>query len=175
MTVLKPWTELVAMVTVHAPVANTGRPPFAIEMLLRIHCLQQWFGLSDLAAEEALFEMVIYREFVGLSGTNRIPDRVSILRFGKTPNPRHLLEEHGLSRRILQLINDKLSAQGLMLKSGTVVDATLIAAPSSTKNRGGGRDPEMDQTKKGNYRHSSQSNPSRLICQSLRLYQLRQR
>ena len=175
MTVLKPWTELVAMITAHAPVAKTGRPPFAIEMLLRIHCLQQWFGLSDLAAEEALFEMVIYREFVGLSGTNRIPDWVSILRFGKTPNPRHLFEEHGLSWRILQLINDKLSAQGLMLKSGTVVDATLIAAPSSTKNRGGGRDPEVDQTKKGNYRHSSQSNPSRLICQSLRLYQLRQR
>jgi transposase, IS5 family len=104
-------------------------------------------GLSDLAAEEALFEMSIYRAFVGLSGTNRIPDRVSILRF------RHLLEEHNLSPRILQLINDKLSAQGLMLKVGTVVDATLIAAPSSTKNKDGQRDPEMHQTKKGNQWH----------------------
>ena len=153
MTLVMPWAELVAMIAAHAPVANTGRPPFAIAMMLRIHCLQQWFGLSDLAAEEALFEMVIYRDFVGLSGTGRIHDRVSILRFGKTPNPHHLLEAHGLSRRILQLINDKLSAQGLMLKSGTVVDATLIAAPSSTKNKDGERDPEMHQTKKGNQWH----------------------
>ena len=147
MAQVMPWTELVALITVHAPVAKTGRPPFGLEMMLRIHCLQQWFGLSDLAAEEALFEMVIYRDFCGLSGTDRIPDRVSILRF------RHLLERHGLSPRILHIINDKLSAQGLMLKSGTVVDATLIAAPSSTKNKGGKRDPEMHQTKKGNQWH----------------------
>ena len=142
-----PWTELVALIAAHAPVAKTGRPPFDLEMMLRIHCLQQWFGLSDLAAEEALFEMAIYRDFCGLSGTHRIPDRVSILRF------RHLLEDHGLSPRILQIINDKLSMQGLMLKTGTVVDATLIAAPSSTKNKGGTRDPEMHQTKKGNQWH----------------------
>ena len=142
-----PWAELVALIAAHAPVAKTGRPPFGLEMMLRIHCLQQWFGLSDLAAEEALFEMPIYRDFCGLSGTHRIPDRVSILRF------RHLLEDHGLSPRILQIINDKLSMQGLMLKTGTVVDATLIAAPSSTKNKGGTRDPEMHQTKKGNQWH----------------------
>ena len=142
-----PWAELVALMAVYAPVARTGRPPFGLEMMLRIHCLQQWFGLSDLAAEEALFEMAIYRDFCGLSGTCRIPDRVSILRF------RHLLEEHGLSLRILQIINDKLSVQGLMLKTGTVVDATLIAAPTSTKNKGGERDPEMHQTKKGNQWH----------------------
>jgi len=104
-------------------------------------------------AEEALFEMSIYREFVGLSGTNRIPDRVSFMRFGKTPSPRHLLEEHDLSPRILQIINDKLSAQGLLLKAGTVVDATLIAAPSSTKNKDGERDPQMHQVKKGNQWH----------------------
>ena len=116
-------------------------------MMLRIHCLQQWFGLSDLAAEEALFEMPIYRDFCDLSGTHRIPGRVSILRF------RHLLEGHGLSPRILQIINDKLSMQGLILKTSTVVDATLIAAPSSTKNKGGTRDPEMHQTKKGNQWH----------------------
>ena len=147
MTVVMPWAELVALIAAHAPVAKTGRPPFALEMMLRIHCLQQWFGLSDFGAEEALFEMSIYRDFVGLSATDRIPDRVSILRL------RHLLEEHGLSPRILQIINDKLSAQGLMLKSGSVVDATLIAAPSSTKNKDGERDPEMHQTKKGNQWH----------------------
>ncbi len=142
-----PWAELVALIAAHAPVAKTGRPPFDLEMMLRIHCLQQWFGLSDLGAEEALFEMSIYRDFCGLSGTHRIPDRVSVLRF------RHLLQEHDLSPRILQIINDKLSTQGLMLKTGTVVDATLIAAPSSTKNKGGKRDPEMHQAKKGNQWH----------------------
>ena len=147
MTLVMPWAELVALIAIHAPVAKTGRPPFDLEMMLRIHCLQQWFGLSDLGAEEALVEISIYRDFCGLGGTDRIPDRVSILRF------RHLLEAHGLSPRILQIINDKLSAQGLMLKSGTVVDATLIAAPSSTKNKDGKRDSEMHQTKKGNQWH----------------------
>ena len=88
MTLVKPWTEQVALIAGYAPVAKTGRPPFAIEMMLRIHCLQQWFGLSDLATEEALFEMLIYCDFVGLSGTDRIPDRLSILRL------RHLLEAH---------------------------------------------------------------------------------
>jgi len=116
-------------------------------MMLRIHCLQQWFGLSDLGAEEALFETSFYRDFVGISGTERIPDRVSILRF------RHLLEEHNLSPKILEVINAKLAAHGLLLKTGTVVDATLIAAPSSTKNKTGERDPEMHQVKKGNQWH----------------------
>ena len=142
-----PWGELLALITPHAPVAKTGRPPFDLAMMLRIHCLQQWFGLSDLGAEEALFETSFYRAFVGISGTQRIPDRVSILRF------RHLLEEHELSPRILQIINAKLAANGLLLKTGTVVDATLIAAPSSTKNLSGERDPEMHQTKKGNQWH----------------------
>lgn len=96
--------------------------------MLRIHFLQQWFGLSDQAMEDALFEVPMYREFVDLSGTDRIPDRVSILRF------RHLLEEHQLSIQILAAVNATLIDKGLMFKSGTVVDATLIAAPSSTKN-----------------------------------------
>jgi IS5 family transposase len=78
MASVMPWADLVALIAPHAPVAKTGRPPFDLEMMLRIHCLQQWFGLSDLAAEEAQFEMSIYRDFVGLSGTERIPDRVSI-------------------------------------------------------------------------------------------------
>ena len=142
-----PWGELLALITPHAPVAKTGRPPFDLAMMLRIPCLQQWFGLSDPGAEEALFETSFYRAFVGISGTQRIPDRVSILRF------RHLLEEHELSPRILQIINAKLAANGLLLKTGMVVDATLIAAPSSTKNLSGERDPEMHQTKKGNQWH----------------------
>ena len=127
--------------------AKKGRPPFELAMMLRIHCLQQWFGLSDLGAEEALFETGFLRDFAGISGTQRMPDRVSILRF------RHLLEEHELSPKILQVINAKLAAHGLLLKTGTVVDATLIAAPSSTKNKTGERDPEMHQTKKGNQWH----------------------
>jgi transposase, IS5 family len=142
-----PWSELLSLIAPHAPVAKTGRPPFNLAMMLRIHCLQQWFGLSDLGAEEALFETSFYRDFVGISGTERIPDRVSILRF------RHLLEEHDLSPQILQVINAKLAAHGLLLKTGSVVDATLIAAPSSTKNSTGQRDPEMHQTKKGNQWH----------------------
>ena len=142
-----PWRDLLALITPHASVAKTGRPPFDLAMMLRIHCLQQWFGLSDLGAEEALFKTGFYRAFVGISGTQRIPDRVSILRF------RHLLESHELSPQILQVINAKLAAQGLLLKTGTVVDATLIAAPSSTKNSRGERDPEMHQTKKGNQWH----------------------
>ena len=142
-----PWGELLALIAPYAPMAKTGRPPFDLAMLLRIHCLQQWFGLSDLGAEEALFETGFLRDFAGISGTQRMPDRVSILRF------RHLLEEHELSPKILQVINARLAAHGLLLKTGTVVDATLIAAPSSTKNKTGERDPEMHQTKKGNQWH----------------------
>ena len=142
-----PSSELLALIAPYAPAAKTGRPPFDLATMLRIHCLQQWFGLSDLGAEEALFETGFYRDFVGISGTQRIPDRISILRF------RHLLEAHDLSPKILQVINAKLAAQGLLLKTGTVVDATLIAAPSSTKNSRGERDPEMHQIKKGNQWH----------------------
>ena len=142
-----PWGELLALIAPYALVAKTGRPPFDLAMMLRIHCLQQWFGLSDLGAEEALFETGFLRDFAGISGTQRMPDRVSILRF------RHLLEEHDLSPKILQVINAKLAAQGLLLKTGSVVDATLIAAPSSTKNKTGQRDPEMHQTKKGSQWH----------------------
>ena len=138
---------MLALITPHAPVAKTGRPPFDLAVMLRVYCLQQWFGLSDLGVEEALFETGFYRDFAGISGAQRIPDRVSILRF------RHLLEAHDLSPKILQVINAKLAAHGLLLKTGTVVDATLIAAPSATKNSTGKRDPEMHQTKKGNQWH----------------------
>ena len=147
MNLVVPWSELLALIAPHAPRAKTGRPPFELETMLRIHFVQQWFGLSDLAMEEALFETALYREFVGLSSVERIPDRVSILRF------RHLLEEHHLAERILATVNATLTDKGLMLRQGTVVDATLIAAPSSTKNSTGTRDPEMHQTKKGNQWH----------------------
>ena len=142
-----PWAELVALIEPYAPKAGPkgGRPPFAVEKLLRIHFLQQWFGLSDPAVEEALYDTPLLASFVGLDlGVDVVPDESTILRF------RHLLEQHGLSQRILETVNRILTERGLMLKSGTIVDATLIAAPSSTKNARGERDPEMHQTKKGN-------------------------
>ena len=139
-----PWSELNALIEPHYPKGKTGRPPFAISVMLRIHFLQQWFGLSDPAMEEALHDTPMYREFAGIeSGSVRLPDESTILRF------RHLLEAHGLALSMLAAINDTLRERGLMLKTGTVVDATLIAAPSSTKNASGERDPEMHQTKKG--------------------------
>ena len=143
-----PWSDLVALVTPFAPEGKRGRPPFAVETMLRLHFMQQWFGLSDPAMEEALHDVPLYREFAGLDNwTTRLPDESTILRF------RHLLEKHKLAAQILALINDMLRGKGLMLRAGTVVDATLIAAPSSTKNAGGRRDPEMHQTKKGNQWH----------------------
>jgi transposase, IS5 family len=140
-----PWDALVQLVRPRAPKAKTGRPPFGIETMLRIHYLQQWFGLSDPAMEEALHDVPMYREFARLDGAMaRLPDETTILRF------RHLLEEHKLAAEMLRVVNDILQAKGLMMRTGTVVDATLIAAPSSTKNAEGERDPEMKQTKKGN-------------------------
>ena len=145
MNLVVPWRELVALIEPHAPVARTGRPAFALLTMLRIHFMQQWFGLSDPAMEEALHDVPLYREFAGLdAGVTRLPDETTILRF------RHLLEAHALSLQIMATINATLAARGLMLKTGTVVDATLIAAPSSTKNASGERDPEMHQTRKGN-------------------------
>ena len=142
-----PWAQLLALIAPHAPRKDRGRPPFGIEVMLRIHFLQNWFGLSDVAMEEALFDVPLYRQFAGLGGMNRLPDRVSILRF------RHLLEQHELAPKMLEAVNATLAAKGLLLKEGTAVDATLIAAPSSTKNGTGTRDPEMHQTKKGNQWH----------------------
>ena len=140
-----PWAALVSLIEPHAPSGKTGRPPFAVLTLLRIHFMQQWFGLSDPAMEEALHDVPLYCEFAQLdAGITRLPDESTILRF------RHLLEAHNLSAQLLATINATLSAKGLMLKTGAVVDATLIAAPSSTKNDKGERDPEMHQTKKGN-------------------------
>lgn len=145
-----PWGALVALIQPHVRGAHQalgGRPPFPIETMLRIHCLQLWWNLSDPAMEEELHERPLYRRFVGLEGAARMPDESTILRF------RHLLEKHELAPQVLATINAGLAQQGLMLKTGTVVDATIIAAPSSTKNQAGERDPEMHQTKKGNQWH----------------------
>jgi len=148
MNLVVPWAELIGLITPYAPAGKTGRPPFAVATMLRIHFMQQWFGLSDPAMEEALHDVPLYREFSGLdAGITRLPDESTILRF------RHLLEANDLSQQLLATINATLATKGLMLKTGTVVDATLIAAPSSTKNSGGERDPEMHQVKKGNQWH----------------------
>ena len=145
-----PWAELVALIDSaprEAVKGPGGRPPFATEIMLRIHCLQLWWNLSDPAMEEELHERPLYRRFARLSGATRMPDESTILRF------RHQLEEHALAPKVLALINETLARQGLLLKTGTVVDATIISAPSSTKNSTGQRDPEMHQTQKGNQWH----------------------
>ena len=139
-----PWSDLVAEIAPFMPEGKRGRPPFPVESLLRIHFMQQWFTLSDPAMEEALHDVPLFRDFAGLGGwDDRLPDESTILRF------RHVLEKHKLAERILATVNLLLGAKGLMLRSGTVVDATLISAPSSTKNASGERDPEMHQSKKG--------------------------
>jgi transposase, IS5 family len=139
-----PWSRLIALIEPHYPKGKTGRPPFPVATMLQIHFMQQWFGLSDPAMEEALYDVPLYREFAGLDGAmTRLPDETTILRF------RHLLETHGIAAKILAVVNEILSEKGLMLKAGSAVDATLIAAPSSTKNGSGSRDPEMQSTQKG--------------------------
>jgi transposase, IS5 family len=143
-----PWSALTALIEPHYPKGKTGRPPMGVETMLRIHFLQQWLGLSDPAMEAALHDVPLYREFAGLEGPRRrLPYVSTILRF------RHLLEMHELAGALLSAVNQVLQGHGLMLKIGTVVDATLISAPSSTKNRSGERDPEMQQAKKGNQWH----------------------
>ena len=117
-----PWQALVDLITPYAPDGKRGRPPFAVETMLRIHFMQQWFTLSDPAMEEALHDVPLFREFAGLNWDTPVPDETTILRF------RRLLEEHKLSAEILALITELLSAKGLLLRAGTVVDATLIAA-----------------------------------------------
>jgi len=139
-----PWRDLVALIAPYAPEGRKGRPPFPVEMLLRIHFMQQWFNLSDPAMEEALHDMPLFRDFAGLSWGSATPDESTILRF------RHLLETHKLAEQILKTVTDLLESKKLLLRTGTIVDATLIAAPSSTKNSTKTRDPEMHQSKKGN-------------------------
>ena len=138
-----PWKGLIALIEPHYPKGEGGRPAYQLMAMLRVHLMQNWFGYSDPAMEEALYETTILRQFAGLS-LERIPDETTILNF------RRLLEKHELAAGILAVINGYLGDRGLSLRQGTIVDATLIHAPSSTKNKDGKRDPEMHQTKKGN-------------------------
>lgn len=154
MDVVIPWAALLGLLRRHAPENRMGRPPFALETMLRIHLLQQFFGLSDPAMEEALHYVPLYREFARLdAGMSRMPDESTILRF------RHFLEAHQLGAALLATVNAELSRKGLLLRQGTVVDATLIAAPCSTKNQSGERDPDMHQTQKGNQWHFCMTSP----------------
>lgn len=132
-----PWRALLDLITPYAQEGKRGRSPFPVETMLLIHFMHQWFTLSDPAMEEALHDVPLFREFAGLTWETRLPDETTILWF------RRLLEEHKLAPQILAVVNELLGAKGLLLRTGTVVDATLTATPSSTKNASGERDPEM--------------------------------
>jgi IS5 family transposase len=143
-----PWAELLALVEPYYPKAGRGRQPLGLEKMLRIYFLQQWFNLSDPQAEDAIYDSESMRRFARVElGDDVVPDETTILRF------RHLLEEHRLTAAIFATVRELLTAKALLLKSGTIVDATIIAAPSSTKNAAHARDPEMKQTRKGNAWH----------------------
>ncbi len=148
METVVPWARLEALIEPFYPKKGNGRPPMPLGTMLRIHFMQQWFGYSDPAMEEALHDVPLLRRFAGLDAFEDVmPDESTILRF------RHLLEKHDLAVAIFAEVGAVLSEKGLSMKRGTVVDATLIAAPSSTKNEDKKRDPEMTQTKKGNQWH----------------------
>ena len=141
-----PWTELAAAVQRAYPKVseNGGRPPIPLERMLRIYFLQLWFNLSDPAVEEALYDSVAMRAFVGIDlGAEGAPDETTVCKF------RHLLERNKLGKVLLTAVNDHLHRNGIKIAKGTIVDATIIGAPSSTKNKDGKRDPEMHQTAKG--------------------------
>ena len=140
-----PWSALCAVVEPYYPKPGNGRPPIGVERMLRIYFLQQWFNLSDPGVEEALYDSQAMRRFVGIDlGHEPVPDETTVCRF------RHLLETNGLGRRLFDEVQRHLAANGLQIATGTIVDATIINAPSSTKNRDKARDPERHQTKKGN-------------------------
>lgn len=140
-----PWERLLGLIEPHYPKAGRGRQPLGLEKMLRIYFLQQWFDLSDPAAEDAIYDSESMRRFARVElGEDTVPDESTILRF------RHLLEEHDLTKAIFEEIGALLEEKGLILKQGTIVDATILSAPASTKNRTQSRDPEMRQTKKGN-------------------------
>jgi transposase, IS5 family len=139
-----PWRALCARIEPVYPKAGNGRPPVGGERMLRMYFLQHWFNLSDPAVEEALYDSSILRAFVGIDlGQEPVPDETTVCKF------RHLLEEHGLGRVLFEEVTEYLRTQGLAVSTGTIVDATIIAAPSSTKNATGTRDPAMHQTQKG--------------------------
>jgi IS5 family transposase len=143
-----PWARLCAVIEPHYPQGKRGRPPIGIERMLRIYFLQQWYALADEALEDALYDSQAMRTFAGIDlSVEAVPDATTLLKF------RHLLEAHDLPRQIFEEVGALLSERKLLMKEGTIVDATIIAAPSSTKNARQERDPEMHQTKKGNQWH----------------------
>src|SRR5207249_4432260 len=140
-----PWKDLLAVIEPYYPKAGKGRQPLGLEKMLRIYFLQQWFNLSDPQAEDAIYDSESMRRFAGVElSEDVVPDETTILRF------RHLLEEHNRTAASFAAVRDLLTEKRLLLQAGTIVDATIIAAPSSTKNATQARDPEMRQTKKGN-------------------------
>src|SRR5579863_9631161 len=143
-----PWARLLALIEAHYPKAGQGRQPLGVEKMLRIYFLQQWFNLSDPAAEDAIYDSESMRRYARVElGDEVVPDESTILRF------RHLLEQQRLTQAIFDTVADLLEERRLLLRSGTIVDATIIAAPSSTKNASATRDPEMKQTRKGKNWH----------------------
>lgn len=143
-----PWSALCALIEPVYPKAGNGRPPIGVERMLRIYFLQNWFNLSDPAVEEALYDSLSMRNFVGIDlGREGAPDETTVCKF------RHLLEQHDLGKRLFEEVGRHLQAQGLKVSTGTIVDASIISAPSSTKNADKARDPEMHQTRKGNQWH----------------------
>ena len=142
---LVPWARLCAVIEPHYPKGRRGRPPIGIERMLRIYFLQQWYGLADEALEDALYDSQAMRTFAGIDlSVEAVPDATTLLKF------RHLLEAHDLTRQMFEEVGALLSERKLLMREGTIVDATFIAAPSSTKNARQERDPQMHQTKKGN-------------------------
>lgn len=143
-----PWQKLCALIEPHYPKPGNGRPPVGVERMLRIYFLQQWFNLSDPAVEDALNDSAVMRQFAGIDlGQEPVPDETTVCKF------RHLLEQHQLGGEMLETVNLHLQKKGVRITTGTIVDATIIEAPSSTKNRDQQRDPAMHQTRKGNAWH----------------------
>ena len=144
-----PWARLIAVVAPNYPTSGRrGRPPVGLERMLRLYFVQQWYGLADEALEDAVYDSQALRDFIGIDlARESVPDATTLLKF------RHLLQKHDLTRALFDEINVHLAERGLLMRAGTIVDATIIAAPSSTKNQKGQRDPEMHQTKKGNQWH----------------------
>jgi IS5 family transposase len=148
METLMPWAEFCTLIEPHYPKAGNGRPPVGLERMLRMYWVANWFNLADEACEDAFYDIAVFREFCGFDlGRERIPDATTLLKF------RHLLEEHEIGKAMFARVGALLQANGVKVSGGTIVDATLIAAPPSTKNEEKARDPEMHQTKKGNQWH----------------------
>src|SRR5882762_172857 len=148
MEAVLPWAKLLAVIAPHYPKGERGRPPLGLERMLRVYFLQQWYGLADEALEDALYDSQALRSFARIDlNRDPVPDATTLLKF------RHWLERHDLTRVLFDEIGAMLAERGLLMRQGTIVDATIIAAPPSTKNQEKARDPEMHQTKKGNQWH----------------------